>query len=145
MSADCGDALFVPQVVFSGFVGAEGHQFFVVPNAVEDDVVAPGKALRDGGFPDTTLDTASPGTALAVLKSHLVQRQVVHLRIDVGDPVQQHASFMGVAPVIGERVRVGQRGNAPLYPAPHGFEIVVCDDIVSIALFVEHAVPVVYI
>ena len=143
VTTDCVNAALVPQSESSGFFGAERHQVIVVPDTVEDEIVTPSEALRDKCFPDAPFDTTSSGAALAVLKPQFVQRQVVHLGVEVGDSVQQHAGLVSVLSVAGERVRFGQRGNASLYAAPYRFEIVVRDDVVPVAPVVEHAVAVV--
>ncbi len=98
----------VPQGILCGFVRAEIDEVIIALESVEDDIVAPDKALGDEGFPDATFDAAPSRTALAVLKTELVEWKVVHLGIDVCDPVQQHARLVGVPSVAGECVRVGQ-------------------------------------
>ena len=145
MPADRGGAVLVPQVVLFGMFRAESHQIVVALESVEDDIVAPGKALRDERLPDATFDAAPSRTALAVLKTEFVEWKVVHLGIDVCDPVQQHARLVGVAPVVREGIGIRQRGNASLDPAPHRLEIVVCDNVVPVSLVVEHAISVFYI
>ncbi len=137
------DAALVAELVFLRLVRAECDKLCVILDPVEDQVIAACEPLGDTRLPDAAFDTSKAGSALAMLKASLVQRQIVHLRIDIGDPVQQHGRLMGKTLFVGQCVGLRQRVQTGANSPPHRALTIVGDHIMPFTISVEHSVPVV--
>ena len=133
------------QLVLLGSTRAERDQILVPLDTVEDDVKASGQALSDKGLPDAALDAPLSRSALAVLEAHLEERQEIHLRIHVGDSVQQHRRLVRIPGIAGQCECFCQSLHTGLDLPPHGIKAVVRDHVVPLLLLVEHPVPIIHV
>ena len=145
MLADCLDAALVAKVILLRLLRAEFYQISIILQPVEYHVIRRGHRVPHRGLPDTAQDAALSAAAVGVLEALFGQRQEVHVRIDIGHPVEYHRRLVGIFRVRSHHIGLHKRPQHPPYVRPVNPRIVVRNDAVLLPLLIEHPVPVIHV